>query len=89
VEDRAGEGPGPEELVERGELGEMLLGIVYELPAEQRATVVLRYYVDMDEASIAEALRCPLGTVKWRLHAAKGKLRERLLLKVREWDLSV
>lgn len=48
------------------------------LPAPQRAALVLRYYVDMDEREIAHALGCPRGTVKWRLHAARRRLREHL-----------
>ena len=71
--------PGPEASAEYNELRILLLDAIYELPPNQRAALVLRYYLDMDEASIAETLRCPLGTVKWRLHAAKQKLRESLV----------
>ena len=82
VEQRAINTPGPEQTAEYHELRDLLMSLVYELPAQQRAAVVLRYYLDMDEATIAQTLGCPLGTVKWRLHAAKGKLRERLLPQV-------
>ena len=40
------------------------------LPPRQRAVLVLRYYEDLSEADIAEALRCSRGTVKSQ--AAKG-----------------
>jgi RNA polymerase sigma-70 factor (ECF subfamily) len=70
--------PGPEEQATHKEMRALLLGAVYSLPAQQRAALVLRYYLDMDEASIAHALGCPLGTVKWRLHAAKKRLRKSL-----------
>lgn len=70
--------PGPELIAEQNELRELVIGVLDGLPAVQRAVVVLRYYLDMDEASIADLLGCPLGTVKWRLHAAKAKLREML-----------
>jgi DNA-directed RNA polymerase specialized sigma24 family protein len=33
----------------------------------------------MDEAAIAQTLGCPLGTVKWRLHAARKQLRQSLV----------
>jgi RNA polymerase sigma-70 factor (ECF subfamily) len=72
-------GPGPEASAEYNELRILLLDAIYELPPNQRAALVLRFYLDMDEASIAETLSCPLGTVKWRLHAAKQKLRESLV----------
>jgi RNA polymerase sigma-70 factor (ECF subfamily) len=34
------------------------------LPDRQRAALVLRYYVDLPVASVAEILGCPEGTVK-------------------------
>ncbi len=71
--------PGPEEEAIAREMRLLLLAAVYSLPLHQRAALVLRYYLDMDEASIAQTLGCPLGTVKWRLHAAKQRLRRDLL----------
>ena len=35
-----------------------------DLPARQRACVVLRYYDDLSVESVAEALGCRIGTVK-------------------------
>jgi RNA polymerase sigma-70 factor (ECF subfamily) len=71
--------PGPEAAAEYQDLRLTVLGAISELPPRQRAVLVLRYYLDMDEASIAEMLSCPLGTVKWRLHTAKQKLRVSLV----------
>ncbi len=34
------------------------------LPARQRAAIVLRYYEDLSESSIADILRCPPATVR-------------------------
>jgi RNA polymerase sigma-70 factor (sigma-E family) len=45
------------------------------LPARQRAVVVLRYYEDLSEADIAEALHCSVGTVKSQAAKALVKLR--------------
>jgi RNA polymerase sigma-70 factor (sigma-E family) len=45
------------------------------LPIEQRGVLVLRYYVQLSEAEIAWALRCPVGTVKSRAHQAIAALR--------------
>jgi RNA polymerase sigma factor (sigma-70 family) len=41
-----------------------------DLPYEQRATLVLRYWADWDEATIAAALGCRAATV--RSHAKRG-----------------
>ena len=41
---------------------------------EERASIVLRYVEQWSEPEIAEALECPLGTVKSRLHRAREKL---------------
>lgn len=52
-------------------LGDMdLLASLDRLSYEQRAVVVLRYWADWDEASIAEALRCRPSTV--RSHARRA-----------------
>ena len=71
--------PGPEEEAAMREMRLLLLSAIYTLPPHQRAAIVLRYYLDMDEATMAHTLGCPLGTVKWRLHAAKQRLRRTLL----------
>ena len=48
------------------------------LPPRQRAVVVLRYYEDLSERQIADALGCRPGTVKSQAAAALATLRERL-----------
>lgn len=47
---------------------------VVDLPPRQRAVVVLRYYEDLSEAEIAEALGCSRGTVKSTASAALRSL---------------
>ncbi|HEY0520888.1 MAG TPA: SigE family RNA polymerase sigma factor [Ilumatobacteraceae bacterium] len=46
-----------------------------DLPRRQRAAVVLRHYLDLDEAATAAALGCSIGTVKSQ--TAKGLARLR------------
>ena len=45
-----------------------------ELPPRQRAALVLRYYEDLSEREIAEALGMAPGTVKSNAHAAQRRL---------------
>lgn len=44
----------------------------------RRATVVLRFYEDLEEAEIAAILDRPVGSVKSHLHRAKKQLRSLL-----------
>jgi len=48
---------------------------VKALPPRQRAVVVLRYYEDLSEQQIADALGCSTGTVKSTASAALKKLK--------------
>jgi RNA polymerase sigma-70 factor (sigma-E family) len=56
----------------------LLWPLVCALPARQRAVIVLRYYEDLSEAEIADALGCAPGTVKSQSSAAIGALRRAL-----------
>jgi RNA polymerase sigma-70 factor (sigma-E family) len=53
------------------------------LPPRQRAVLVLRYYEDLSEQQIADALGCRPGTVKSQASAALASLRSRLDLSTR------
>jgi RNA polymerase sigma-70 factor (ECF subfamily) len=67
--------PGPADLFEAAETREDVWQVLSELPPAQRAVIVMRYYLGLSEAEMAEALDAPQGTVKWRLHAARKRLR--------------
>jgi RNA polymerase sigma-70 factor (sigma-E family) len=51
-----------------------LMASLRRLPDRQRAVVVLRFYLDLTEADIAEALGIRPGTVKSSLHRALARL---------------
>jgi len=67
-------GPVPAHRDEHDELSDSLRA----LTPRQRAVVVLRYYLDLPERAIAEALGVRPGTVKSTLHTALGRLRVEL-----------
>lgn len=52
-----------------------LVEALRSLSPRQRAVVVLRYYGDLPEAEIADALHCPIGTVKSTLSRALSAMR--------------
>ena len=70
--------PGPAELLEQAETADAIWAALALLPPEQRAAMVLRYYLDFSEAEIAAEQAVAKGTVKWRLHAARKRLRKLL-----------
>lgn len=66
-----------ERVVEAGspEEASVLWAALGALPVDQRAVVVLRYWLDLDDAAIGGLLGCRPGTVRTRLHRALAKLR--------------
>jgi RNA polymerase sigma-70 factor (ECF subfamily) len=71
----------PEMVLERTWTARAVRDALARLSPSQRAVVVLRYYLEMDETDIADHLAIPRGTVKSRLHSARERLR---VLLVRE-----
>lgn len=53
-----------------------LLDALQPLPWGQRTALVLRFYGDLSERQIAEAMRCRPGTVKSHLHRGLAALRK-------------
>lgn len=66
--------PGPSAVAETREELERVRGAIEQLPDEQRASFILRHYHRMSYEEIAQAVRAPLGTVKWRIHEALRRL---------------
>jgi RNA polymerase sigma-70 factor (sigma-E family) len=54
-------------------------GALAGLTARQRAAVFLRYYLDLPEHEIADALGCRPGTVKSLLHRGLAAIRDELV----------
>ena len=67
--------PKPEQSVEYKETHETILKAIQRLKPEQRAVVVMRYYLEMSESEMSSKMNRPLSTVKWWLREARKRLR--------------
>ena len=76
--DPGGGGADPAQTAEQRELQTAVMEAIARLSTKLRATVVLRYLLELDVAEIAAAMNCPEGTVKRRLHDARQQLRRLL-----------
>jgi RNA polymerase sigma-70 factor (ECF subfamily) len=66
------------ELIEAAETREAIWDALDLLSPAQRAAVVMRYYLDLTDTEVAEALHAPPGTVRRRLHDGRRRLRSLL-----------
>jgi RNA polymerase sigma-70 factor (sigma-E family) len=77
--DQPGESDSAESEALLGEEHRQVLLAIRRLPGRQREALVLRYYLDLDEAEIASSMRISRGTVKSttsRALAALGRILE-------------
>jgi len=65
----------PERQVVLGEHRAAVLSAIYTLGEKHRLVIILRYYTGLSNEEIALALDIPSGTVRSRLHTARGRLR--------------
>jgi RNA polymerase sigma-70 factor (ECF subfamily) len=72
-------GERPDAFVMRRELARAIQAAIEELPADQRATLVLADIEGLDYQEIADATGVALGTVKSRLSRARAKVRDLLM----------
>ena len=68
----------PEPLIEQKEMRENVLNAVQSLPPEQRAVIVMQYFLDMSEKEMSAKMERPLSTIKWWLRDARKRLRSLL-----------
>jgi RNA polymerase sigma-70 factor (ECF subfamily) len=71
-------GSQPEQAISRQQLQQTVADALDQLPAAQRAVMVLTYYHDMAYSDIAEIVECPLNTVKTRMFHARHRLKDLL-----------
>lgn len=67
--------PSPEEMVVSAQFREDVWKALAQLAPELRAAVTMKYYLEMSGIDITRATGSPLSTIKWRLYAARQKLR--------------
>lgn len=77
----------PEEYVSDMERRRIIMHIIEtELSDVQRQTVILYYYNQLTVSQIADEMSCPENTVKYRLCAAKDRIKEAVLIYEKEHD---
>jgi RNA polymerase sigma-70 factor, ECF subfamily len=74
VEDRAAEGPDPEESAVASDRRRHVAAALAALPADTREILVLREIEDLSYKQIASVLDLPVGTIMSRLARAREKL---------------
>ncbi|MGE5673721.1 MAG: sigma-70 family RNA polymerase sigma factor, partial [Mycobacterium leprae] len=70
---------GAEQLVMARMEQERVRAALLLLPLEQRSALILRYYHDLTYEEIAQALACPIGTVRSRIHNGLRRLKVLLM----------
>lgn len=66
--------PSPEQVFEQKETRRIILKAIESLPPDQRAVVVMRYFLEMSEADMSAKMERPLSTIKWWLRDARKRL---------------
>jgi RNA polymerase sigma-70 factor (ECF subfamily) len=65
----------PEQVLEQKQSSQSVLKAIQSLSPEQRAVVVMRYFLEMSEADMVSKMDRPLSTIKWWLRDARNRLR--------------
>jgi RNA polymerase sigma factor (sigma-70 family) len=74
----------PSALAEKAEMRDEVLRAISQLPDHQREVTTLFYINGYSQKDIADFLEVPVGTVKNRLTASRGRLKERMLNMVKD-----
>lgn len=68
----------PEDQIVSDEIRQTVWNALGQLNPQQRAVIVMRYYLQMDESEMVTELDSPKSSIKWWLHKAKERLKANL-----------
>ncbi|NLI08649.1 MAG: sigma-70 family RNA polymerase sigma factor [Thermotogaceae bacterium] len=68
--------PNPEFLVETEETRQQVWKALEQLTVDQRAVIVMRYFLGMSEKEMIQQLESPQTTIRWRIKTARSRLRK-------------
>ncbi len=68
----------PERMVLRDEMERVIFSVIEGLPDDLRTAITLRELEDMSYEEIAEAMDCPIGTVRSRIFRAREAIDKKL-----------
>jgi RNA polymerase sigma-70 factor (ECF subfamily) len=69
----------PEELAESAEIQTIVWQAIEKLNPNQRAVIVLKYFLEDTESEIVNQLGKPLTTIKWWLYIARQRLKQLII----------
>ena len=75
---RLKEGDTPERMALQGEIAETVQQALDELPDDLRTAITLRELEGLSYDEIAQAMDCPIGTVRSRIFRAREAIDEKL-----------
>ncbi len=71
-------GPTPSAILGRDQERQLMMAALQRIPVESQLAIELYYWESLSVAEMASVLEIPVGTVKSRLHRARGQLRRQL-----------
>ncbi len=78
IESRLKDHESPEALAQRDQVQETVMSAINELPEDLRTAITLREFEGLTYDEIAQAMDCPIGTVRSRIFRAREAIDRRL-----------
>ncbi|MEX0385801.1 RNA polymerase sigma factor RpoE [Spiribacter onubensis] len=78
IESRLKDQESPEALAQRDQVQETVMSAIEDLPDDLRTAITLREFEGLTYEEIAEAMDCPIGTVRSRIFRAREAIDKRL-----------
>ena len=78
IESRLKDQESPEALAQRDQVQETVMRAIEELPEDLRTAITLREFEGLTYEEIAQAMECPIGTVRSRIFRAREAIDRRL-----------